>query len=360
MRSGGLAASVLIAACRINFDPIGETDAYPLADAAVFTAPCDMPIQIGQGHPRLLNAAMEGTGYRVVWLDDAAAVHVIAIDRTGDAIAVRERVLPLASGFPMPTSVEIAVVGGVTVLAYSQPVSTILATLDPVDLVQSPFHGNNWQFVDIAASGAQLVVAMLMNDLFVGTVEVPRFAIPAYSQVDQMMLLSPRVAAAAGGGALVMTARPTQDDCTAWAYSGTAVLLGEAQIPNDSQRCDRMTGAYASSADQLAVGYESQGMVWALGLSASAQPVAAPVAIAPGNDAMIASSGTRFHVTYQPAGWSYYNLASMTSSLTGVNVTLLPPIVEAIDKTTVASGDGEAIAVWATFSGAIWMRRICD
>src|SRR5262249_43873581 len=138
----------------------------------------------------------------------------------------------------------------------------------------------------------------------------------------------------------------------------------------DNVRCDAISGAYASVDDVLAVAYVYQSAtpppIRIQRLSATAQPIGTPVVAVMGTEPKLASSGSHFYLVHRPTGVfpADYNVTTLTSALAVQGDAPLHTDNSLIVQAAVASGDGEAIAVWAelepgTMISDIWMRRFC-
>jgi len=114
MRTVVLALS--LAGCgRVNFDATGDAGIVdpPLPDAATFTAPCDVATLVGTGDVATpFGVAAEANLYRATWLDSSKVVHVLGVERTGDAIAVNERTFGASAFLPQPAGADVELYRG--------------------------------------------------------------------------------------------------------------------------------------------------------------------------------------------------------------------------------------------------------
>jgi hypothetical protein len=367
------AVALVVAACgRVGFDPGSAGDALlddtiPV-DGITTTAPCDTPTRIGTAITKVgLGAALEGTSYRVAWLDPDLVAHLLAVEGAGDTVTTRERTFPADSFQPMPLGADVTITQGVTVLTYWGTGEAHVNMFTGPDLHGAP-GGSSYagaEIASVAGSQSQVFVMDPSGQLSIGASGLTGIPVPK-TMVDQQMTKGPRMERAAGGGVVVATARPTLKDCSVWTYGSGVNLLGTSVLPNDNTRCDSISAAYGAVADELVVAYTYQGPVTFVRvqlLTPTAQASGAPTsldAVDLSDGPHLASSGSQFYAVY-PISPSAYQLDTLSPALARAGTSKLHLDASPISFVAVASGTPEGLAVY-TLAGSneLWMRRLCE
>ncbi len=368
-------AVLCLAACgRIGFglrsDAAGDgrVDDTIAVDGIMANAPCGMPIQIGTGDVATTpSAAVGASSYRVAWLDGAGTIHLIGIERSGDAIATGERTFP-PDTIPSPLGTTVVLVGDFTIIGWWDAANSEQYGLVGPQLAESGgSHGANFPVSQIVRSGTQLYALWAGSTIQVGTLTLtttastPNFTYGAFMMIDNQRPQAASIAPAGGDGLLVVTSRPVLKDCSVWTLSSGLAVLGTAAVPNDGTRCDEIHGAYAPTANTLAAARLHAVLGLQLDpLSATAQPGTAVTLASAIQGFQIAGIASTFYVVYQPSSQTY-RLAKVSSMLAMESDTTLHVDATPLRSATVAPGDAEGLAVWATTTtpNQLWMERLC-
>jgi len=361
MRTVVLALS--LAGCgRVNFDATGDAGIVdpPLPDAATFTAPCDVATLVGTGDVATpFGVAAEANLYRATWLDSSKVVHVLGVERTGDAIAVNERTFGASAFLPQPAGADVELLAGRTVSIMWGTSQTTVRQLIGSQLGTGRSTAYGALITDLGRNGTQMFMLLPGGDLRVQTVDPTMLTYGSSSLVDMQMTEQQQVIGIRDG-AMLVAARPNADDCTAWTFSGTLVERGLGNVPADMNSCEEVAAAHASIPDQRALAYTylaATPLIRAQSISELAAP-GVPVTLTAGTEPRIASGGFHFRIAFRTTS-GVVRVAKLSPDLAVVSDELLHPT--AVGRFALASNDGEVLAVYATTTtpNEIWIKRLC-
>ena len=360
--------TLLLGCGRIGFDATGggngddtPSDADPpIPDAVTLAAPCDVPTLVAMGDvASSLNAAAAGTSYRVTWMG-GGVTHILGIERTGEQLAVRERMYGASAFLPTPIGADIEIVNGQTVHIMWGTTQTEVRLLN-VQLATARSTAYGALITDLARAGeTRMFLVQPGNDLRLGLLTPSPTALeytPSVT-VEMQMTAAQRVAPTPNGG-IVVAARPNGDDCDVWTYTDELTRIGGSAVPSDPNACDEIDGAYATAPARRAITYSyTSGALTQIrvqGIDVVATPDT-PMFVANGIRPRIATGGNLFRLGYVATS-GLTRVATVGGALAILGDAELHP--SPIRSFALASGDGEVIAVYATQANEVFLRRFC-
>ena len=357
-----LVVALSLAGCgRIGFDATGVAgDADPpLPDAMVFTAPCEQPRRVGTADAITeLNIAAEGTLYRATWIDSMRKMHVFGIERTGDAIAVQERIFGGSAFLPTPMGSDVEIAGGRTVSITWGTTQTEVRQLIGAQLGTGRSSAYGALITDLSRFGSQMAMLLTGGDLRVQTAE-PAMLTYGPSQVVDMQMTSLQRVVQTVDSAMIVTARPNADDCNVWTYSSALQQSGFSPVPSDTNACNEIVGTYAATGNKRAIAYTYVAGVdesIRFSLVTETADVVAPVTVGAGSEPRAASGGSRFRIAFRDAA-GVVRLATLSNDavVTGSNPLHEAPVI----RHALASNTDEVLAMWITATNELWFERLC-